>query len=136
MKNFNLLLLAVGLLIWSSQCYTAFSIVGPFTSSAFRCLRSSLHGSQPYSIIRVYQNSHSPAGIDTNALQTLTNAVAANFYSDIYVEICRGIDAASQVNLVNNQILTPLSNINGFRSNYMIYIKVEPSINPDCLWEM
>ena len=70
MKNSNFLLLVL-LLIWSSHCFIGFSVVGPLTKSAFTCLATSVPDAdtnEPYVIIRAYQNSHSPAGIDPNAL--------------------------------------------------------------------
>ena len=73
MNNFNLLLLVVGLLTWSSYSYIAFEFVGPMTASNFNCLVSSVPNGIPVPILRVYQSSKSPAGIDPNALQTLTN---------------------------------------------------------------
>jgi len=56
-KNFNLFLL-MGLLIWSSfaqQGSIGFGVVGPFSTSAFRCLYQSVAGSQQYAIIRANQ---------------------------------------------------------------------------------
>jgi len=67
MKNLTVFLV-IGLLIWSSYSYIGFAVVGPFTASAFTCLLSSVPNSAQYAIIRAYQNSHSPAGIDPNAL--------------------------------------------------------------------
>jgi len=55
-------------------------------------------GQGRYVIVRIYQNSHSPAGIDPNGLQTLTNAFAAGYMGDMDMEICRGINATSQIN--------------------------------------
>jgi len=132
MNNFNLVLLA-GLLIWSSYSFIGFAVVGPLTASAFTCLQSSMSGLVPYAIIRVYQNSHSLPGIDMYAIQTIANAYTAGYSSDVYMEICRGIDSASQINLVNTEILTPM--FDSFHSDWFVYIKVEPSVNPDCSWE-
>jgi len=72
MKSTKTLVLTV-LLIWSSYSIIGFAIVGPFTTSAFNCLLSTseIPNDQQYAIIRGYQNSHSPAGIDPNALQTM-----------------------------------------------------------------
>ena len=138
MKNLNLFLLTVGMLIWSSCSYinsgaTGFSVVGPFTTSAFKCIRVSIPDTAHYAVIRAYQNSQSPAGIDTNALQTITNALAAGYNVDAYVEICRGINATSQINLVNTDIMIP-AHTNPANHNRMIAIKVEPSSNPTCSW--
>jgi len=52
-------------------------------------------------MIRAYQHS-SPAGIDPNAIQTIRNAGAAGYFISLYVELCRGINATSQINLVNS----------------------------------
>jgi len=71
MKNFNLFLLTVGILVWSSYSTIGFAVVGPFTTGAFNCLYSSEPNSNQYAIIRAYQNSHSPAGIDPYAIQTI-----------------------------------------------------------------
>jgi len=126
----------MAMLVWSSYSYVGYGIVGPFTTNAFPCLADSgLGNSIFYSIIRVYQNSQSPSGIDQNALQTLTNSFVAEYASDIYVEICRGINATSQINLVNDQIITPLLTNPEANFGSILYIKVEPSINPDCSWE-
>ena len=103
MNNFNLVLL-MGLLVWSSfgQGFIGFGVVGPFTAPAFRCLSSGVHGSVQYAVIRAYQNSQSPAGIDPNAIQTIRNANAAGYFISLYVELCRGTNATSQINLVNS----------------------------------
>jgi len=64
MKNLNLLLLTV-LLICST--YTVgFGLVGPFTASAFTCLHLGAPIDDPntWTVIRGYQNSKSPPGID------------------------------------------------------------------------
>jgi len=137
MKNFNLFLLTVGLLFISSYSQISFGVVGPFTASAFRCLASSVpHVTIPYVTIRAYQNSHSPPGIDPNALQTITNAFVAGFYTGIYMEICRGINATSQINLVNSEIMTPMVTLPSAWPNHQVVIKVVPSVNPDCSWEV
>jgi len=133
MKVFTLFLVTI-LLIWSSYGYVGFGIVGPLTTSAFTCLQSNVPNSNKYAVIRAYQNSHSPAGIDPNALQTLANAYAAGFSADLYVEICRGINATSQINLVNTNVLTPLINKKKNRFNGRFVIKVVLSSNPDCSW--
>jgi hypothetical protein len=85
MKKFNLFLL-IGLLIWSSfeqYGYLGYAVVGPFTASAFTCLL--LPGQSNVFLVRAYQNSHSPPGIDPNALQTITNAFTAGYSASFYV---------------------------------------------------
>ena len=134
MKSFNLFLL-VGLLIWFTYSHIAFGIVGPFTASAFTCLQSSVPGSFQYVVVRAYQNSHSPAGIDPNALQTMQNAYAAGYSNDVYIEICRGINATSQINLVNTDIINRLKSNSQDNFRGLFYIKVKSSIHPDCSWE-
>jgi len=99
MKIFTMILL-MGLLVWLSSSTTGFAIVGPVSTSTFICLHSTLPNFRQYAVIRAYQNSHSPAGIDPYALQTIKNANFSEFISDIYIEICRGINATSQINLV------------------------------------
>jgi len=42
--------------------------------------------------------------MDPNVLQTIGHAMAAEFEFDIYVELCRGINATSQINLVHSKI--------------------------------
>ena len=86
-------------------------------------------------MVRAYQNSQSPPGIDPNAFQTVANAFAADFAADFYVEICRGIDPVSQINLVNTELLIPLSKYR--RSNFyqVLVIKVVPNSNPECSWD-
>jgi len=133
MKNFNLFLLVVGLLLCSSYSSVGFGLVGPFTTSAFKCLLSSVPDAAPFVIVRAYQNSHSPPGIDPNALQTLNNALTAGYSAGIYVELCRGIDAASQLKLINTEIILPM--ITNAKFFPFIYLKVVPSSNPDCSWE-
>jgi len=54
--------------------------------------------------------------------------MAAEFEFDIYVELCRGINATSQINLVH-------SKISSFYPIYFVWMKVEPSSNPECSWE-
>lgn len=135
MKIINSFLL-VGLLICSAYGNIAFGVVGPFTSSAFKCLVSSgPPGSAPQVLVRGYQNSQSPPGIDPNAVQTLKNSFVAGYSSNVYIEICRGINATSQVNLVNTEIVIPLLNDPSSNMAYLFFIKVEPSSNPDCSWE-
>jgi len=134
MRNFNSVLLLVGLLIWSSQSAYTLAVVGPFSPSAFKCLALNVPGSVYNVIIRAYQNSQSPAGIDPNAFSTLVNAFTAGFSADLYVEICRGGNATSQINLVEGELVSsqgdPYAVFNG-----MFYIKVQPSINLQCSWE-
>jgi len=104
MKNFSLLLLMT-LLICSSfgqfgQPSLGISLVGPLTTSAFRCLKQSYPN--PSVIIRAYQHSNWAAGIDNYALQTIRKANAADYGIILYVELCRGINATSQLNLVKS----------------------------------
>ena len=91
MKDFTLFLL-IGLFIWPSYSDVgvgsyAFGVVGPFTASGFLCLKPNLPGVyfQATLIVRVYQNSHSPAGIDPHALQTLINANKVGYPANIYM---------------------------------------------------
>jgi len=87
--------LLVALLIWSSHSGFTFAVAGPFTPSAFTCLARSIPYTVHNVIIRAYQNSQSPAGIDPYALQTLANAFTAGFSADLSMEICRGFNAIS-----------------------------------------
>jgi len=134
MNNFSLFLL-MALLVCSSfeNGHIQFGVVGPFTTSAFKCLQTSLPTSTKSVIIRAFQNSKSPAGIDPNAIQTISNALAAKSWVSIYVEICRGINATSQIQLVNTEIINPVPALYGSTGNF--FIKVEPTHNPDCSWE-
>jgi hypothetical protein len=104
MKNLHILLVTV-LLAWPSYSSIGYGIVGPFTASAFKCLHST--SPAPLAMIRGYQHSRHPAGIDPHALQTINNSHKAGWNAAPYLELCRGIDAASQVNLIYDQILLP-----------------------------
>lgn len=87
-------------------------------------------GANPYAITRAYKNS-APAGIDPNAVQTILNANAAGFRSDVYIELCRGINATSQVLLVQSQVLAATTSAMFYPG---IYLKVIPTTNTACSW--
>jgi hypothetical protein len=44
-----------------------------------------------------------------------------------YMEVCRNTDPTSQVTNMNNYIF--------YGSYKAIFVKVQPSANPECLWE-
>lgn len=84
MKFYSVLL--VLLLAWSSvtqETYVGFVGNEPtLNSTALGCLAASYQLSDqkyPYTIIRIYQNSVSPAGVDPNAANSITNAINAGF---------------------------------------------------------
>jgi hypothetical protein len=74
-----LVFLLITLLITLSQSLAGFGVVGSFITSAFRCLLAAKPGYSPYVLVRVYQNTHSPAGLDPNGLSTMINAFQAGF---------------------------------------------------------
>jgi hypothetical protein len=84
MKFYSVLL--VLLLAWSSvtqETYVGFVGNEPtLNSTALGCLAASYQLSDqkyPYTIIRIYQNSVSPAGVDPDAALSITNAVNADY---------------------------------------------------------
>lgn len=68
-------------------------------------------------------------------MQTLSNAFAAGYLPDVYLEICPGMDAASQINLVSDQINNQFGNDPNARFNGVMYLKVQPNSNPGCSWD-
>lgn len=124
----------IALLIWWTNCTVIYSINHAISKTGLNCLYSYGNKNASSYIIRAYRNSQSPAGIDPNALQTFRNAFELGFYADPYVELCRGINATSQINLVNTQILVPLDSGTTY-FQYVLYLKVNPNSNPECTWE-
>jgi len=134
MNKIDLLLFTIALLLLPAHSTYTLEVVGPITHPAFTCLLGSVDNQLVNKVsIRGYQNSRLPAGIDPNALSTLTNALNAQYYTYIYLDVCRGENATAQINLVNRTLITPLSNYTGL-SEYLI-IKIQPSVNSYCTWK-
>jgi len=109
--------------------------VGPLSATALHCLLSDGIITQNKFGLRISQNSHSPTGVDPLAAQSIANAVAAGFYVGPYVELCRGVNATNQINSLVPLIsqIVPLDAAILHKSA-RVWLKVEPSVNPDCNW--
>ena len=134
MKQFYTILLFL-LLTWSiAGEFVAATHVGPLSITALNCLLSDGIISQAKFGFRIYQNSHSPAGVDPLAAQAIANANAAGFFLAPNIEICRGINATSQINSLNSVIsqIVAIDALQGKKAR--VWLKVEPSVNPECDW--
>jgi hypothetical protein len=107
MKMNGLFLLTVLVMLWSSRSFVAdgsfmgVGIVGPMSSSAYACLASLMSKARLiYPFIRVYRSVSKAPGIDPNALVTMVNIHKLQRQTSIYIEICRGLSPASQMNEV------------------------------------
>jgi hypothetical protein len=129
MKNFKQFLLVV-LLAWCCQSVT-FSVRGPVSTEGFKCLLANTPGGTAYALVRAYQNAIAPAGIDPTAVQTLKNSNAAGNANDLSIDLCRGVNATSQIQLVLNQVYAATPGVRYFPG---LYLKVIPTVNPVCSW--
>ena len=131
------------LLVWQSVAGPSTDPVGsigvgiasPTTTTAFSCL---IDQDNSIAIIRIYKANDTFWGVDPDGLQNLINADAAHshpgslfnlgsFKTLSYVEICRNNDGPSQVTAVDEAVFPRLYKA--------LYVKVQPSANPECLWE-
>jgi hypothetical protein len=130
MRNSFGLFLSVVLLVWCSHsAISGFHIRGPLSTEGFNCLVANNPGSKRYSVVRIYQNS-APAGIDPNAIQTLTNSIGAGFRIELSFDLCRGINATLQA----QSLQTVYTNTIGVNYYSGVYLKVIPTTNPNCSW--
>jgi hypothetical protein len=111
--------------------------VGPISLTALNCLVNDgwFLGTTKKIGLRIYQNSHSPAGVDPLAAEAIAIASSAGFSIGGYMEICRGINATSQINSVGalvNSLVT--YDIATFGKGPRVWVKVEPSVNSECDW--
>jgi hypothetical protein len=132
----------VTLLVWQSVAgpNTSGGLIGvgiasPTTTTAFSCL---IDQNNAVAIIRIYKANDTFWGVDPDGLQNLINADAAHshpssiydvggFSTYAYMEVCRNTDPTSQVTDLNTNVFAGLYKA--------IYVKVQPSANPECLWE-
>ena len=124
--------------------FISVGVVGPVSKPTFLCLIQNEFADQwnPYAIIRIYQNSVSPPGIDPYGIQTITNAYMVHnppphlfpYAVSPSMEICRGIDGPSQIIAVNTALRNAVRR-RLFRLNFLVVLKIEPSPNPTCSWE-
>jgi hypothetical protein len=87
----------VVLLAWCCQSVT-FSVRGSVSTKGFKCILANTPTA--YALVRAYQNAIAHAGIDPTALQTLKNSNA----NDLSIDLCRGVNATSDVQLVQSQV--------------------------------
>jgi hypothetical protein len=73
-------------------------------------------------IVRIYQNSHSPAGVDPQAASAIANAHSAGYYIGSSIEICRGINATSQINSLSSVISSAAVIDAGFGKKARVWI--------------
>ena len=127
----------ITLLVWHSagQLFGV-GVASPTTTTAFSCL---IDQDNSIAIIRIYKANDTYWGVDPDGLQNLINADAAHsqpnslfnlgsFKTYTYMEVYRNTDPTSQVTNMNNNIFSELYKA--------IYVKVQPSANPECLWEI
>jgi len=88
MKNFYSFLLFL-LLAWSltASPFSLITHVGPLSITALNCLKSDgiITGVFSRMGVRIYQNSHSPAGVDPLAAGAIAKAGAAGYLVASYV---------------------------------------------------
>jgi hypothetical protein len=115
--------------------FVSIAHVGPLSGTTLNCLLSDGIITQTKLGLRIYQNSHAPAGIDPLAAQGIANAAAAGFYVAPYIELCRGLNATNQINSLTDIIsqIVPIDAATLHKSA-RVWLKVEPSVNPDCDW--
>jgi len=135
MKN-TITFFLVLLLVWHSAGQViGVGIASPTTTTAFSCL---IDQGNSIAIIRIYKANETYWGFDQDGLQNLINADAAHSQPNsiynfgglstyAYMEVCRNTDPTSQVFNMNYLIFSGLYKA--------IYVKVQPSANPECLWE-
>lgn len=116
----KLALLAVLTLCCSVYCNLGLDLAGAFTNANFQCIKNAGY---TFVILRGYR---SPGAIDTNAVQSLTNAKAVGLATDIYMFPCRGKSATAQVDEMNSAIN---ANLYG-----MVWIDVETNPSAGCSW--
>jgi hypothetical protein len=99
------------LLVWSTAAQLpfpgrlTFSLAdNALSAQGFTCL----HNEGYHNVnLRVYKMSN-PAGLDVNGIKGLNNVATTALGYGAYMEVCRGIDAATQVNDVFNAISSVL----------------------------
>jgi hypothetical protein len=108
-------IVTVFMLLWSVFPYhfprIDIGIVGPLTSSAFRCLKSiiSSPSDEMYVYVRGYHSTYQAAGLDINAASTMISASKGGLTPALYIEVCRKGDPATQVNAVYDLFASLLS---------------------------
>ena len=90
MKTF-LAIVAILSLVSTVSCVLGVDVSQLFSTSTYQCMKS--NGYQ-FAIIRGYCSF---GGLDTHAVQSLTNAKSAGLITDIYMFPCRGKSASAQV---------------------------------------
>ena len=90
MKTF-LAIVAILSLVSTVSCVLGVDVSQLFSTSTYQCMKS--NGYQ-FAIIRGYCSF---GGLDTHAVQSLTNAKSAGLITDIYMFPCRGKSATAQV---------------------------------------
>ena len=108
------------LLIASTHSVLGVDVSQLFSTSTYQCMKN--NGYQ-FAIIRGYCSF---GGMDTHAVQSLTNAKNAGLITDIYMFPCRGKSATSQVDEMVKNIP---GNLYG-----MVWVDVETNPSSGCSW--
>ena len=119
MKKIWAILILAGL-IGSATCVLGVDVSQLFTTSTFQCMKNNGYS---FAIIRGYCSF---GGIDTHAVQSLTNAKSAGLITDIYMFPCRGKSATAQVDEMIEKIP---GNLYG-----MVWIDIESNPSSGCSW--
>lgn len=90
MKVYLALLVLISL-AGTASCVLGVDVSQLFSTSTYQCMKS--NGYQ-FAIIRGYCSF---GGLDTHAVQSLSNAKSAGLITDIYMFPCRGKSATAQV---------------------------------------
>lgn len=133
-KAFSLIALLSLLLILQptsqSTAVSGVAIASFTTTTAFSCLIN--QGNTEF-IIRIFKANDTYWGIDQDGYQNLVNINAAHSHPDYvhihaYMELCRNNDPIDQV--------ADMIDDSPVRLYETLYVKVIPSENPNCKWEL
>lgn len=108
------------ILVGSASCVLGVDVSQPFSTSTFQCMKNAGYH---FAIIRGYCSF---GGLDSHAVQSLTNAKAAGLITDIYMFPCRSKSATAQVDQMFSGISSSLYG--------MVWIDVETNPSPGCSW--
>lgn len=115
-----LTVLVMASLFTATLCVLGVDVSQPFSTATYQCMKSNGYA---FAIIRGYC---SYGGVDSHAVQGLTNAKSAGLITDIYMFPCRGKSATAQV---DDMMAGIPSNLYG-----MVWIDVEANPSSGCGW--
>jgi hypothetical protein len=132
MNNLSSVLLLLLLLLLCSTVFSALSAElsgGNIKVYAFNCLASPRYSNYSSVIIRANRIRNSQSAIEPNIITNIWNAKQAGLSVDIYIDICRSVDARDLVDNIYSTIVAS-------RTTYATFwVKVVTNKVAGCGWD-